>query len=413
MQKSIGKSELVKYTLISAPWTLVASFAQPISNYLIILLLSKSYGLAAGGQFRLLLSIFGILTIFTLVDSGRIVVRYLVLEQRGVVWPLLVSRVRWGLLGLAAGVTWAFVLYQRGDELALPVLVLALLLPVGKSADLYAQINQARMAFPLSAVYSTIKYGSVIALAVVCIGLNLDITYFLCTYFVVLFGFNMYFLSRHREAYEAAGPDAKKYVREGLELSGSGVFPIALEQVDKFIVTYFFGLETLALYTIGVSTGRLLLNFVKPVLTIYFAMLVNHRPDPLRLLGAFTLLTAFGVACAWALKFYFAYVLGPDYLSAYPIAAVVLSGLGLFFVAAIVYYSSVYHKEATIRIPTATNIITFVVVVSYLFASVLLGGNLALLLLAASYPLRDLITIAVTAHMSRRMRADGKPSLVS
>lgn len=405
-------SKLVKYSLLNAPWTLIASFGQPLSNYVTIILLSNTYGLAAGGQFRLLLSIFGILTIFTLVDSGKIAVRYLVMQRTGVIRPLFASRLRWGLLGTVAGMITAYVLYRQGDSLALPVLVMALLLPLGKAADLYAQINQARSQFFLSAVYSVAKYGAATLLPVLCIVFDLGLAFFLCTYFIVLFGFNAYFLSLHPEAYEPAAPEAKQYVKQGVQLSASGVFPIVLEHADKFIISYFLGLEALALYTIGVSTGRLFLNFVKPTLSIYFPILVNHRPRPGFLLKTFALLTAIGIASAWAMDYYFVYVLGSDYRAAYPLAAVVVAGLGLFFVGTISYYSIVYHRDAQISVPTITNIATTVIVIAYLFAAVLWGGQYALLLCALSYPLRDFLNVGAIALLSNWVNADETPRTV-
>ena len=397
---------LARYTLINAPWTLIASFAQPLSNYVTILLLSSAYGLEAGGQFRLLLSIFGVLTPFTLPDTGKVAVRYLVQNREGVIRPLLACRIRWGLAGAAAGLATAAYLFHRGDTLALPVLILALLLPLGESADLYAQINQARQQFLTSAAYSLAKYGALTALAFVFAGMGLPALAFLSSYFIVLFGFNIYFLSRHPETFEASNAQAPRYVREGIQLSSSGVFPILLEHADKFIVSCFLGLEALALYSIGVSTGRLFLNVVKPVLTIYFPILVNHRPNAPFLLGSFVALTALGIAAAIALKFYFLLLLDAQYMPSYPFAAVIVSGLGLFFVGVVIYYSAVYHKTAEVRIPAITNVLTFALVTAYLLASARWGGPHALLLCAASFPLRDLIGLLVIGYLSKRAAGD-------
>jgi O-antigen/teichoic acid export membrane protein len=402
MQVPGNVANLIVYTVRNAPWTLLASLAPPLSNYVIILLLSAGYGLAAGGQFRLLLSIFGLLTIFTLPDTGKIAVRYLVLGRTGVIRPLLAARVRWGLLGLLSGVAAAAYLHHRGDALALPVLILALLLPLGEAADLYAQINQARRQFLTAAVYSALKYGGVTLLAFGLVAVGADVAWFLCSYFVLLFAFNMLFLSLHEEASEAPSADSPVYVREGVHLSGSGVFPILLENADKLIISYFLGLEALAIYTIGVSTGRLLLNFIKPVLTIYFPILVVTRPDRHFLAIAFVGLSAIGVAGAWALQFYFTGVLGSEYLPAYPLAAIILAGFGLYFANAVVYYSAVYHKDSAIRVPAITNIATFAIIVPWLIVAAASGGSLALAACAASYPLRDLVAILAIALLTRK-----------
>ena len=82
-------SRLTKYAFFNAPWAFIASLSSGLSNYLIMLLLAHYYGLAASGQFRLLTAIVGTLSIFTLVNSGKVVVKYLIMGRTGVVRPIL------------------------------------------------------------------------------------------------------------------------------------------------------------------------------------------------------------------------------------------------------------------------------------------------------------------------------------
>ena len=96
-------SRVTKYAFFNAPWAFIASLSHGLSSYLIMLLLAHYYGLAASGQFRLLTAIVGTLSIFTLVDSGKVVVKYLIMGRTGVVRPVFMQRIRWGLLGAAAG----------------------------------------------------------------------------------------------------------------------------------------------------------------------------------------------------------------------------------------------------------------------------------------------------------------------
>lgn len=397
---------LVKYTLSNAPWTLIASMAQPLSNYVIIILLSQFYGLAEGGRFRLLLSIFAILALFTLIDSGKIVVKYLVMAHSGVVRPLLFNRMRWALAGLFAGVAGALLIHQKEDNLWVALLVAAVLLPISEPASLYAQINQAKKQFRLAAIYSISKFTSATALVPVCFYLNLDVIYFFAGYFIILGAFNVAFILLHEETFQPAGVNAPTYIKESVQLSASGLFPVILEHADKFIVSYFLGLEALALYAVGISTGRLLLNFVRPVLVIYFPILVDQRPTARFVALAFALLSCVGVAAAWLLQYYFGGVLEAKFLPAYPLAAVIVAGLGVHFSSVIVYYSSVYHRGSRIIIPTVTNIITSALVIAYLGAAIMYAGAYALVLCAASYPLRDLLNLIITVAMSKRFGID-------
>jgi O-antigen/teichoic acid export membrane protein len=403
---------LLRYTLSHAPWMLISSLSHGVSNYIIIILLAKFYGLAAGGQFRLLLSIVSLLSTFTLLDSGKVVIRHLVMQRPGVVRPLLIARVLGALAGLSIGVIAATVLHWKGDELWLPMLMAALLLPVTFPPDLYAQVNQAKKQFHINAIYNVARYSTLTLMVLVLGLLRFDVMWLFAAYFAVFAVFNLFYLMLCREAYEPSNPEGRVFIKETVQLSGSGVFPIIIENADKILISYFLGLEALGLYAIGVSTGKILLNFIRPALTIYFPILVNRRVDGSLLLRSFLALSTIGLTIAVLMKYYFAHVLGPEHLNAYPVAAVIVGGLGLYFVGVLSYYSSVYHKDSTIIIPSLTNIISSVLVISYLVAAILQGGEHVLLLCAASYPLREFIKMCIIVVLSRKEEADAKPGAV-
>jgi len=393
----------VRYTVTHAPWSLISSLSAGVSNYIVIIMLAKFYGLAASGQFRLLLSMFGILSLFTLRDSGKVAIKYLVQNECGVVRPLIRQRLLWGLAGLAIGLAIVLVFYLRGDSAWLPLLVVALCVPIAHPASMFAQINQARKQFRLNAFYSVTKYGT-ITLAAFALGwFRADPIWFFCLFFLLTSAFHIAFLLRHEEVFEADNVNASQYRRESLQLSASGIFPILLDHADKFLISYFFGLEVLGLYVIGVSTGRLMLHFVKPTLTIYFPVLVNQHLDRSLLIGGFLALTAVGLVAGIAVHFYFIYVLGAQYMDAAPLAMVIVAGLGVYFVGVVVYYSAVYHQDGTARIPAITNVVTAVLIVCYMLAAVRFGGDYALLLCAASYPLRELVNLIVITLLNTRL----------
>ena len=96
-------------------------------------------------------------------------------------------------------------------------------------------------------------------------------------------------------------------------------------------------METLGLYTIGVSTGRLFLHFTKPVLTIFYPVLVNKSFDALLLVSIFGALTVIGCTAAYLMEYYYIYILQGSFMDAYPLSAIILAGLGLYFTGVISY----------------------------------------------------------------------------
>jgi O-antigen/teichoic acid export membrane protein len=398
------KLKFVKYTLSHAPWALMTSLVRGISNYVIVILIAKFYGLAVSGQFRLLLATFGILGIFTLMDSGKVLVKYLVQNVSGVARTLYLQRLRWSFLATAIGLVIAAWYYSNGDDVWIPLVVASVCLPIINPHSLFIQVHQAKKQFRHNAFCAFLKWGTIAASVFLLAYLQVNIVWPIAAYFILGAAFNLLFFSQQKEFQKSESGNAVAHRRESLQLSGSGVFVILLDNADKFLVSYFLGLEALGLYVIGVSTGRLFLHFVKPTMTIYFPLLVKHRFTPSLLIGGFLILSAIGIAGALMMRYYFEYILGEEYLAAYPLAAIILVGLGIYFVGVINYYSAVYYKDSVAKIPAISNIITATLITAYMVVVLKFGGENALLLCAASYPLRELVTMSAITYLGAKHR---------
>ena len=376
-----------------------------LSTYLIMLILSHYYDLATSGQFRLLLSIIALIGLASLVDSAKILVKSIVLGVDGLVRPLIATRFKWSLVGMAAGVVIAAGMFRKGDELALPVLIASLLMPVSQSTRLFMPINQAKKQFRLNAGYNVVKFGSLVILALALAYYKVDPSYFFVTYFLLIAAFHVYFITRQQETFEPPIANSRPYVSQSKKLSASGLLPVIAEHADKFLVSYFFGLEALGIYTIAVSTGRLVLNFVKPVLTIYFGVFVNKVPPFHVILLIFALLTCIGVVLAFLVRFYYIYVLPIEYLDGYLISAAILCGFGCYTIGVVSYYSAVLHRDSSIMVPTLANVFTFAAMAAYWTAALVWGGSWTLVLFAVSYPLRELSNLTFITLLKARLES--------
>ena len=397
--------DLLNHTLRNAPWALITSLCSGLSTYLILLILSHYYDLATSGGFRLLLSIVALLGLASLNDTGKILVKNLVMGVSGLVRPLLVNRLRWSVIGMIAGVAISAVMFSRNDELALPVLIGSLLMPVSQSTRLFMQINQAKKQFRLNAGYNVLKFGSLVLVTLVLAYYGVSPTYTFICYFVLTALFHIYFIAIQPETKEPPISDPKPYVSQSIKLSASGLLPVIAEHADKFLVSYFFGLEALGLYTIAVSTGRLMLNLVKPMLTIYFGSFVNQVLRVRTIVAIFIALTGIGVGLALVVKYYYIYVLPAAYADGYMISAAILCGFGCYTIGVVSYYSAVLHRDSSIIVPTLTNIFTFSAMVIYWALVLVWGGSWTLILFGISYPLRELANLIFIKVIEARFRA--------
>jgi hypothetical protein len=83
-------------------------------------------------------------------------------------------------------------------------------------------------------------------------------------------------------------------------------------------------------------------------------------------------------------------------------AAIIVAGLGIYCVQVVMFYSAIYYKGTKMIVPTLVNLIVAALTVAYLFVAIYWGGEYALLLCAASYPLRDALVLIMVPLVSRR-----------
>ncbi len=397
--------DFLKRTLRDGPWALITSLCNGLATYIILLILSHYYGLATSGQFRLLLSIVALIGLASLNDSGKILIKNLVLGVTGLVRPLIVSRLKWSLLGLLAGIAVSAYLFRKGDDLAIPVLVASLLMPISQSTRLYMQINQAKEQFRRNAGYNVVKFSTLVLLAFILAINGLSPVYIFVSYFAATAVFHVFFIGIQQETFEPPIDKPRPYVSQSIKLSAGGLLPVIAEHADKFLISYFFGLEALGLYTIAVATGRLVLNFVKPILTIYFRSFVNQTLSLFTIAAIFIAFTAVGIGLAFLVKYYYVHVLPAAYQDGYPISATILCGFGFYTIGVVSFYSATLHRDSSIAVPTLTNICTFAAMLVYWTAVLIAGGDWTLVLFAASYPLRELSNLFFIAVIKHRLKA--------
>ncbi|MCG8559849.1 MAG: oligosaccharide flippase family protein [Hyphomicrobiales bacterium] len=395
----------IRYIVAQAPWALIATLSAGLANYVIVIILTKFYDAYVVGQFRLLLSVVGLLGLFSFLETGNILLKAVVENKGGVAKPLFVNRVKYALIGSAVGLVLAFYFYRDGNDIYIPLAFSALVVPVFFPTAMFEFINHALKNFRGNAIIDLTRFASVTLLFAAGGFFGVYPPALLSTYFVVLAGFNAFFYARLVEKLKPFATRAPKEIKDSVQLSLSSVFVNILEHADKLLISYVFGLKALGLYAVGVSTGNLVLFMAKPALTVLNPLLVEERFSGRMLAYIFVGTTIAGVIASVALKPIFAVVFGAEYLEAYDLSKVIIWGLGIFCVSVLVYNTSVYNKDSPVRVPVLNNFISPVIVLVYLVLAVLLGGEYALLLCAASYPLRQLVNVVILAIISGRTSA--------
>jgi hypothetical protein len=417
MKKIKKHKNKILYFLKNAPLAIITSALPGFVNYAAILFLTSQASFEEVGQYRLIMSYFSLMGLFSLMESNKIQVRAAASGETQITSMIFFSRF-YGMLFclLLAGLAFWYNSYTNGFNLAPSLLIVAFFAFLHYPTDLLISTFQAQKKFGLLAVLTFVKY--LLSLTILIGFLMMGASVVVATFFqiaamtLVNVIFFIVWLGRQMLdtiSWDLINPIAlvkSPQVKDAFTLSFAKILPSTLEHADKMIIGYLFGLETLGLYTLAFSTGRFIYNALKPAFYIYYRHYVDALPPRHLLNIVMVVFSVFGIFLS--ITFYACTLYLPAFAKfegAETVVYIFFLSYGIAMVDAIYTQSYGINPQANTRHFLVAN--TVVSLLCYLlFAScTILSAHASMIVCALHYPLWH----AGTIYMLYRMRIRGKP----
>ncbi len=296
------------YFLRNGPLAILSSSLPGLINYVAIVYLTYVAGLEAAGEYRLLFSYFAICGLFALQEASNVYVRANTLGRRDQMGALVLASAQVTLLTVLL----LLAAYGVLGALDLPWLPPVIIVIAGVSlfyypTELFKAHLQSEQRFGALLAATLVKWTATLLAFIVAFELTRSVAWSLAIQLTAMAVLNLIIfwsvagrgLAFDRTLLNPLANARRPEVRESAWLS-FGLLPGLIEQVDKLLVGWIFGLEALGIYTLGFSSGRLLFNAVKPSLYVYYRHFVSRMP-PARLLRLmFLVFTGVGALLAAA-----------------------------------------------------------------------------------------------------------------
>lgn len=395
----------------NAPLSMLAAAIPGAVNYGILVFLTRDPGFEEAGNFRLMLSIYGLIGLAAMAETHKIYVRSIVAGDESALAALWLNRLIFAAL--------PFVILLAGFyggpyfgiwEIPASYLGIAAISVVVYTTDFYIGRLQARALFGRLFVIELAKYTAALAVflfaihetgsvetAVLMMLTSIAITNcfltLICTKMLLNFG---------RPKRAIALLLQSNPARQARTYSFANMLPASLEHIDKLLVGWIFGLELLGIYALAFSTGRLVYNVIKPSFYIYyrrFVGLIPSRSTFWKIGIAATIVGGLLAASFWLIINHW-----PAMERFKPGAVVTILlfwGYGIGIVRA-VYVQAVTLNRDSIPIHTwRASLSACLLTIPLLLAALSFKPAIALTLLALQYPARDLATICLLARYRR------------
>ncbi len=243
------------------------TFGQGIGGLLSLLLIigfanllpKETYGI-----YRYILSLAGILNIFTLVGMNQAVSRAVASGKEGVLRDSVKYQLKWNSLMLLAFWVLGFYYYTKGNStLALSFVVLSFFLPLYQALGTYGAYLEGKRNFRLNNIYSTISTLIYVVGMLIAIILSGEVIWLVATYALTTTASSVIFYILTIKKFEPSSERDEETLKYGRELTFIGFIGIVASQIDKIVLTHYWGASQLAVYMLALAIPDRVAKFIK------------------------------------------------------------------------------------------------------------------------------------------------------
>lgn len=266
-------------------WVLVGQTMASLAAFITTVVLANYVSKNVVGDYRLIISIYSVLTFFSLSGLSSALIGSIVHGQDGSLRVALAIKKKYGVVAFFVGTIIAlyFWVLKGNAVFGISIFIMSVCLPIIEAYSVYVPYLQGKHEFKYSSVYTGIA-KIVTALAVVFVAYIIPATIYLIAVFyitqtIVVYVQYKYLTKRFPPKNDLQDEGMVSYSKH---TTFAGVFNMLLGQADKFIIYHFFGPISLASYWIASTIPQEVGRVVVTVLQVAYPKFVKGDHDAIK-----------------------------------------------------------------------------------------------------------------------------------
>lgn len=239
------------------------------------LLPKETYGL-----YRYILSLAGVLNIFTLTGMNRAVVQAVAAGNDGAFKTSVKYQLKWNVMQFVAFLVLALYYFLNDNQyLGISLLVMGIFSPITFALNTYGAYLEGKKSFKLNnlfSILSTFLYVAGMALVILFSG---EIIWLVVAYSLATFASTLIFYVITLRLFRPPEMPADDVLKYGRELTLVGAMGPIVSQVDKIILTHFWGATQLAVYSLAMAVPDRATSLIKSWVGIGLPKFSEKTPE--------------------------------------------------------------------------------------------------------------------------------------
>ena len=260
------------------------TFGQSMSTLLSLVLIIAFANLLPKetyGTYRYILSLASILNIFTLTGMNSAVARAVAIGHEGALRTSVIYQLKWNFLMFAAFfVLGGYYLVNENMLFATSFFILGLFIPPTLALNTYGAYLEGTKKFKFASIASVLSTSLYVIGVLTAILLSGAVVWLIAAYALTTFASTLFFYVIIVYKFKPpAAADTQETLKYGRELSFIGFIAPISSQIDKIILTHFWGPAQLAVYSLAMAVPDRAISIIKNWVGVGFPKFATKTPQ--------------------------------------------------------------------------------------------------------------------------------------
>ena len=235
------------------------------------------------GNYRYILSVYGLLTVITLTGFNAAVTRSVAKDNEGDMVRGLKIQILSSLFGsmVAFGAS-SYYLINSNITLATGLMIIGLVLPLMEPLDIYNSLLNGRRLFKISSLVSIAVQILVTIILITTVLLGGHIIPLLLAYFISYTGLRLLFFIIIKRTYQKNHQTSPDLIKTGFNFSVINILSNISGQIDKIILFQLVGAKELAMFSFAIAPAEQLKGLFKNLSSLLLPKFTTRNEKDLR-----------------------------------------------------------------------------------------------------------------------------------
>jgi O-antigen/teichoic acid export membrane protein len=252
-------------------WLTLGQIISTAASFLLAIAFANLLPKETYGNYRYILSLVGILGIFSLTGMGTATTQAVARGLEGSFYSGFKEKIKFGILGSIVALGLAIYYFLKGNyTLPIPLLISAIFLPLWQASGIYGNFLNGKKLFNYLVSWSTISQLISIFSLIVTLFLTKNLFWLIAVYFISGTFSTYFFYLLTQKKFQPNKKEDPETLTYGKHLSLMGVISTIASYLDRLLIFHYLGAVEVAVYSIAIAPPEQIKSFLSLLDTLVF-----------------------------------------------------------------------------------------------------------------------------------------------